>query len=166
MKKALTAAGFVLFSFMLPCKAIASNFSQFYVFGDSLSDTGNVFAATGGLVNPATAIPPSPPYAPGRFSNSDIWVDFVGDEIGLTPTTFIPPQASIPTEGVNFAVGGSSSGLDNALVPESGLPGILAQVNLFTQSLQANNQQADPNALYTVWGGANDYLFGGVTDPN
>ncbi len=166
MKKALTAAGFVLFSFMLPCKAIASSFSQFYVFGDSLSDTGNLFNATGGLVNPETAIPPSPPYAPGRFSNGDIWVDFVADEIGLTPTTFIPPQASIPTQGVNFAVSGSSSGLDNALVPDSGLPGVLGQVGLFTQNLQANNQQADPNALYTVWGGANDYLFGGVTDPN
>jgi len=24
---------------------------------------------------------------------------------------------------------------------------------------------ADPNALYTVWAGANDYLFGGATDP-
>lgn len=72
MKKALTTAGFVLFSFMLPCKAMASNFSQFYVFGDSLSDTGNVFNASGGL------IPPDPPYSQGRFSNGDIWVDFVG----------------------------------------------------------------------------------------
>ncbi len=166
MKKALTTVGFVLFSFMLPCKAMASNFSQFYVFGDSLSDTGNLFNATGGLVNPETAIPPNPPYAPGRFSNGDIWVDFVGDEIGLTPTTFIPPQTNIPTDGVNFAIGGSSSGLNNALVPNPNLPGVLGQVGLFTQNLQANNQQADPNALYTVWGGANDYLFGNVTDPN
>jgi len=163
MKKALTTAGFVIFSFMLPCKAIASNFSQFYVFGDSLSDTGNIFNFTGGSVNPETAIPPSPPYSPGRFSNGDIWVDFVGDEIDLTPTTFLPTPANIPTEGVNFAVGGSSSGVDNALVPNPNLPGILGQVNLF---LQQNNQQADPNALYTVWGGASDYLFGNVTDPN
>lgn len=160
MKKALTTAGFVLFSFMLPCKAIASNFSQFYVFGDSLSDTGNLFNATGGLV------PPSPPYARGRFSNDDIWVDFVGDEMELTPTTFIPPQTNIPTDGVNFAIGGSSSGEGNTFPEAAGLPGVLEQVGLFTQNLQANNQQADPNALYTVWGGANDYLFGGVTDPN
>lgn len=166
MKKALTAAGFVLFSFMLSPKAIASNFSQFYVFGDSLSDTGNVFAASGGLVNPENAIPPTPAYAPGRFSNGDIWVDFVGDEIGLTPTTFISPQGNIPTGGINFAVGGSSSGLENALVPDSGLPGVLGQVGLFTQTLQANNQKVDPNALYALWGGANDYVFGGVTDTN
>ncbi|MGB3642769.1 MAG: SGNH/GDSL hydrolase family protein [Rivularia sp. (in: cyanobacteria)] len=163
MKKALTAAGFLLFSFMLPCKAMASNFSQFYVFGDSLSDTGNVFTATS-LLDPENVIPPSPPYAPGRFSNGDVWVDFVGDEIGLTPTLFIDNPTS--TESTNFAIGGSSSGLDNALVPDSGLPGVLGQVGLFTQNLQANNQAADPNALYTVWGGANDYVFGGVTDPN
>ncbi|NJM21887.1 MAG: SGNH/GDSL hydrolase family protein [Richelia sp. RM2_1_2] len=169
MKKAFAAAGCVLFSFMLSPKAIAGNFSQFsqfYVFGDSLSDTGNVFAATEGLTNPETAIPPNPPYAPGRFSNGDIWVDFVGKEIGLTPTTFIPPQVNIPTEGINFAIGGSSSGLNNALVPDAPLPGVLGQVGLFTQNLIANNQKADPNALYTVWGGANDYIFGNVTDPN
>ncbi|MEO1430180.1 MAG: SGNH/GDSL hydrolase family protein [Cyanobacteria bacterium J06632_19] len=166
MKKALTTAGFVLFSLMLPCKAMASNFSQFYVFGDSLSDTGNIFTATGGLENPETAIPPSPPYSQGRFSDGDIWVDFVGDEIGLTPTTFIPPQTNISTDGVNFSIGGSSSGLDNALAPGLSLPGVLGQVGLFTQNLQANNQKADPNGLYAVWGGANDYLFGNVTDIN
>lgn len=163
MKKALTTAGFVLLSFMLPGKAMASNFSQFYVFGDSLSDTGNVFNASGGQINPGTAIPPNPPYAPGRFSNGDIWVDFVGDEIGVTPTLFRDNPTS--TESTNFAIGGSSSGFDNALVPNPNLPGILGQVGLFAQNLQANNQQADPNALYTVWGGANDYLFGGVTNP-
>ena len=167
MKKALTTAGFVLFSFMLPCKAMASNFSQFYVFGDSLSDTGNIFTATGGLENPESAFPPNPPYSEGRFSNGPIWVNFVGDEIGLTPTQFIPTPANIPTEGINFAIGGSSSGLNNAFFPDlPSLPGVLGQVGLFTQTLQANNQKANPNALYTVWGGANDYVFGGVTDPN
>ncbi len=165
MKKAFATAGFVLFSLMLSPKAMASNFSQFYIFGDSLSDTGNVFNASGGLENPQSAFPPSPPYAPGRFSNGDIWVDFVGDEIGLNPTT-IPQQGNIPTQGVNFAIGGSSSGLENAFPEGAGLPGILGQVGLFTQTLQATNQQADPNALYAVWGGGNDYIFGGATNPN
>ncbi|WP_414620013.1 SGNH/GDSL hydrolase family protein [Calothrix sp. CCY 0018] len=146
---------------------MASNFSQFYVFGDSLSDTGNIFTATEGLENPETAFPPNPPYSEGRFSNGPIWVNFVGDEIGLTPTQFIPTPANIPTEGINFAIGGSSSGLNNAFFPDLPfLPGVSGQVNLFTRTLEANNQKADPNALYTVWGGANDYLFAGVTDPN
>ncbi|MCJ8280629.1 MAG: SGNH/GDSL hydrolase family protein, partial [Rivularia sp. ALOHA_DT_140] len=159
MKKALTTAGFVLLSFMLSPRAMASNFSQFYVFGDSLSETGNLSNATEGL------IPPCPPYAPGRFSNGDIWVDFVGNEIGLTPTIF--KENPNPTESTSFASGGSfsGSGSENVFPPASnlGLPGVLGQVDLF---LEQNNQQADPNALYTVWGGANDYVFGNVTDPS
>lgn len=61
MKKQLVAAGFILFSLSLPIKASAA-IDQLYVFGDSLSDTGNTYKATQGI------IPPSPPYFQGRFS--------------------------------------------------------------------------------------------------
>jgi outer membrane lipase/esterase len=44
----------------------AQNFDQIYVFGDSLSDDGNLFKADGGVY------PASPPYFNGRFSNSPI----------------------------------------------------------------------------------------------
>ena len=40
-----------------------------YVFGDSLSDNGNLFDMTGGLA------PPSPPYFDGRFPNGPVWVE-------------------------------------------------------------------------------------------
>ena len=83
----------------------------------------------------------------------------------LTPTLVTNLSSTTPpTQGINYAFGGSNSGLDNAFTP--GLPGVLAQVGSFTQGLQANKQTADPNALYTIWGGANDYLFGNITDPN
>lgn len=166
MKKQLVAAGFVLFSFMLPPKATAANFSGLYVFGDSLSDTGNTFNITGGSVSPKTAFPPDPPFSKGRFSNGDNWVDYLGKDLGLTPTlvSSLPQNfTTIPTtQGINFAFGGSNSGLDNAFIP--GAPGVLAQVGFFTQSLQANQQKADPNALYAVWGGGNDYLFGNLNN--
>jgi phospholipase/lecithinase/hemolysin len=154
MKKQLLVAGFVFFSFMSPLKASAANFSQLYVFSDSLSDTGNVFNATGGT------FPPSPPYFNGRFSNGPLWVEYFGNQLGLQPTlvTNLNPT-TIPTQGINFAFGGAASGLGNAVVPDPLLPGVLGQVNLFAQSLLANNQTADPNALYVVWGGANDFLF-------
>ena len=48
--------------------AQASAYSSLVVFGDSLSDTGNVYAATGGVI-------PGAPYASGRFSNGPIWLD-------------------------------------------------------------------------------------------
>ena len=40
-----------------------------YVFGDSLSEAGNFYVATGG------ALPPSPLYFDGRFSNGKAWVE-------------------------------------------------------------------------------------------
>ncbi|WP_392481158.1 SGNH/GDSL hydrolase family protein [Nostoc sp. C110] len=164
MKKQAVAAGFVLLSFMLPVKASAASFSKFYVFGDSLSDTGNVFAATGGLVAPTTAIPQDPPYFKGRFSNDQVWVDYLGDQLGLTPSPYITLNPSIPNQGINFAVGGASSGQGNAVVPNAPLPGVLEQVGLLTQPILQANQKLDPNALYAVWGGANDYVFGQATN--
>ncbi|MDZ8241174.1 MAG: SGNH/GDSL hydrolase family protein [Nostoc sp. ChiQUE01a] len=159
MKKQAVAAGFVLFSFMLTPKASAASFDQLYVFGDSLSDTGNIYKATG------KTFPLSPPNFEGRFSNGPVWVDYLGDQLGLKPTlvsdidfTTIPPTP-FPTQGINFAFGGSSSGLGNAFVPDPNLPGVLKQVLGFAATLQANNQTADPDALYTLWAGANDLFF-------
>ncbi len=118
----------------------AQNFEQIYVFGDSLSDSGNVFNATAGFY------PQSPPYFEGRLSNGPVWVEYLASKLEANST--------------NFAYGGSSTGIGNAVIPSSPLPGLLTQVNSFTQA----NPQADPNALYTVWAGVNDYLFGGATD--
>ncbi|MBN3897591.1 MAG: SGNH/GDSL hydrolase family protein [Nostoc sp. NOS(2021)] len=160
MKKQAIAAGFVLFSFMLPTKASAASFDQLYVFGDSLSDTGNIYNASGGTY------PLSPPYFQGRFSDGPIWVDYLGNQLGLKSTLFTTiPSTPIPTQGINFAFGGASSGLDNAILPNANLPGVLQQVLDFAGTLQANHQTADPNALYTLWGGADDLLFVNPKDP-
>ncbi|MBF1991380.1 SGNH/GDSL hydrolase family protein [Fischerella thermalis] len=159
MKKELLAAGILLLSFMSPLKSLATtHVSKIYVFGDSLSDPGNLYNAT------QSQVPPSPPYSDGRFSNGEVWVEYLGEKLGLSPTLVTELQNNTPTEGINYAFGGSSSGLGNTLVPESLLPGVLGQVGLFTRSLRESNQSADPNALYIVWGGGNDYVFGNVTD--
>ncbi|MBD2567766.1 SGNH/GDSL hydrolase family protein [Anabaena lutea] len=171
MKKQVIAAGFILFSFMLPLKASAANFSNFYVFGDSLSDTGNAFNFTQSLGNQVPVLPPNPPYFDGRFSNNKIWVDYLGDSLNLTPTPFTtlgspPLNTTILNQSINFAVGGASSGLGNAVFPNVPLPGVLEQVALFTQPFLTTNQKLDPNALYAVWGGGNDYVFGAAPNTN
>jgi phospholipase/lecithinase/hemolysin len=153
MKKQAIAAGFILFYFMLPTKASAASFDQLYVFGDSLSDTGNIYNAT------EQTFPQSPPYFEGRFSDGPLWVDYLGNQLGLKPTLLTTIPSTPPTQGINFAFGGASSGLDNAVVPNPNLPGVLKQVLGFAGTLQANNQTADPDALYTLWGGANDFFF-------
>lgn len=163
MKKQI-ATGFFLFSFMLPLKAVASQkIEQIFTFGDSLSDVGNVFNATSQTNN---LIPP-PPYFQGRFSNGPVWVEYLAKNLKLNPApyTTLPPTAFSSPNGINYAFGGSSSGLNNATFPTVPFPGTLAQVNLFTGGLAANQQKANPKALYIVWTGANDYIFGNVTNP-
>jgi phospholipase/lecithinase/hemolysin len=152
MKKQFAAAGFVLFSFMLPLKANAAQFAGMYVFGDSLSDTGNVYNVT---KNPQTGVgSPPPPYFEGRFSNGSIWVDYLAEQLKINKLTLVT-DPKFPNGGVNFAFGGALSGSGNAIIPNPPkLPGVLEQVQGF-----AANQKADPNALYTLWGGGNDFLF-------
>jgi phospholipase/lecithinase/hemolysin len=121
-------------------------FSDLYVFGDSLSDRRNTFDATLGL------IPPEPFYNDGRFSNGPIWVEQLA------------PQFGIPfNRRTNFAFGGATTGLTNVTVPV--LPGVQAQVAGYVGSLGLTNTAADPNALYILWAGANDYLAGRQRDP-
>jgi phospholipase/lecithinase/hemolysin len=115
-----------------------------YVFGDSLSDTGTVFRATGGTY------PPNPPYFQGRYSNGRVWVEYLADRLHLSPN-----QAN------SFAWGGATTG---NVPTQSGQP---ADVNSFVpnvlmqvQSLVQTNTPANPDALYVLWAGANDYLQG------
>ena len=150
MKKQIAATGFTLLSLLLPLRAKAANldFSQMYVFGDSLSDQGNVFNATQGN------FPPSP-YFEGRFSNGFNWIDYLAQDLGLTVNPLIG------TAGTNFAFGGATTDQENTLsltFPQlSGLPALQQQIATFT-SLIPPTQTADPDALYVLWAGANDYL--------
>ncbi|SRR5579883_52140 len=129
---------------MFPLKTWAKNYDEIYIFGDSLSDTGNVFNATQG------AIPPDP-YYQGRFSNGPVWVEYLANDLGLTPN-----------QTTNFAFGGATTGFDN--IGLATLPGLQQEINSFTTS----HKSADPNALYILWAGTNDYLdyfFGGIPNP-
>jgi phospholipase/lecithinase/hemolysin len=122
-----------------------------YVFGDSLSDTGNVFNASQAT---GTVFPPI--YFNGRFSNGPNWVDYLAEDLNLSPTPVTALGLGIPSsQGINFAFGGATTGLDNTIDPS--LPGLQQQVGLFTQLVPAN-QAANPDALYVLWAGANDYL--------
>lgn len=67
MKRSVEVAALALAAFVATAApATASPFGAIYAFGDSLSDTGNAYVASG------RTIPQSPPYAPGRFSNGPI----------------------------------------------------------------------------------------------
>lgn len=121
----------------------ASNLDALYAFGDSGTDTGNIFSATGG------AEPASPPYYDGRYSNGGNWLDTLASDLGGLQDT-----ASL-SGGTNYAYGGAVTGPGIS----SAIPTLVQQVSMFTASL--DGQSADPNALYVVWGGGNDVRDGG-----
>jgi phospholipase/lecithinase/hemolysin len=135
----------------------AQKFEEIYVFGDSLSDVGNVFNVA--LAVTEEGFPP-PPYFQGRFSNGPVWVDYLAQDLGLAPTPYIDVAGgAVPTDGINYAFGGATTGSSNSTIAGL-LPGLQQQIDNYT----AANTSADPDALYVVWAGANDYLGDGVTD--
>lgn len=150
----IMAMGLFSFALLVPVKATAATFSNLFVFGDSLSDSGNSFTATEG------AIPPSPPYFNGRFTNGLNWVDYLAQDLDLEVDLFV--EDVDPTAGINYAFGGATTGNANTLAltfPEvTGLPGLQQQIDAFALPLIQANRVADPDALYVLWAGANDYL--------
>jgi phospholipase/lecithinase/hemolysin len=120
-------------------QAESEPFSHIYVFGDSLSDTGNYYRLSGGS--------PPPPYAEGRFCNGPIWVEYLTASLGMD---YQPAD--------NFAVGGATTGTLNSNDGFAGrkYPGLLNQI----ASFEAMTSVPEPErALYVVEAGANDFFI-------
>ncbi len=159
MKKTITATSIFLLSWLLPLKANASSldFSQLIVLGDSLSDTGNAFTATGNLFPPEDF-----GYFNGRFTNGENWIDHLARDLGLvTPTPIVEVllNGAIAEDGLNFAFPGATTEAANTVDP---LFRALQDVSLIQPgqiSLLSNFASlVDSEALYIFWYGANDYL--------
>ncbi|MFO0811407.1 MAG: SGNH/GDSL hydrolase family protein [Gemmataceae bacterium] len=121
--------------------AFAQPITRLVSFGDSLTDTGNVFGATGS---------PGPPYYQGRFSNGPLWVERLAARLGVTA-----PTPSL-TGGTNNAVGGAETGTGNS---PQGSPNIRTQVSTWLAG-----QSPAASDLITVWGGGWDFV-NGQTNP-
>lgn len=140
--------------------AQAGPFSSAVLFGDSLSDTGNVLSLTQAFGAPAF---PSFPGAEGRFSNGPVWVDHLATGLGLQslaqPANLLFNGSSVIPIGVpggsNYAFGGARTGLGGSAGATTGLLGQLINWNggVFSTSL---TRAADPNALYILAAGGND----------
>lgn len=120
--------------------APATSFGEIYSFGDSLSDVGNVYEGT------LNQVPVNSIYSDGRFSNGNIWVQDLAQNLGLPV-----PKASL-SGGTDFAWGGAETGASpvHAANPTD-LP---SQLTAFL----AANPHVSSTALYTVWAGSNDVL--------
>jgi phospholipase/lecithinase/hemolysin len=111
-----------------------------YVFGDSLSDTGNVSLATLGQV------PVAPPYADRSFSNGPVWAQ------DLAQSLHLPALQPSLAGGTDFAYGGAETGQTptHTLNPTD----FASQYGQFLTQVQS----PQPGALYAVWIGSNDVL--------
>lgn len=131
---------------ILPSSASAATFDSVFVFGDSLSDSGNVFLATGGETQtiPFGGLVPSRAYASGRFSNGPVWAEILAANLGFSAS---PSLAG----GTNFAFGGAQTGPLGTVPPTS--PSLLDQLAFFQG---ATGGVVPSEALYVVFGGGND----------
>ena len=159
----LSSTVFLLLVMGLSACVWAADFTHLVSFGDSLSDTGNIFDVTSKTLNalllvilfPELDPPiPPPPYFNGRFSNGPVWLERLTEQLALDPAA--------PSErgGFNYAVGGATTFDDgnffiNLIVPDD----VEDQVDAYL-----NTHAPTGDELIVVEGGANDLLFGGITD--
>jgi outer membrane lipase/esterase len=142
---------------LAPGVASAGPITSLYVFGDSLSDSGNAFVLTGGF--------PPAPYAQ-RASNGPVAVEQLALDLGISLTPAV-------LGGTNYAVVGSTSG--PVLIPGSSPPTFIDNIATITYGQAAlagssllnqvaafvgTGPVADPDgSLFFLWAGANDFFI-------
>ncbi|MFM6834040.1 MAG: S8 family serine peptidase, partial [Dolichospermum sp.] len=136
------------FTFTLPKNTFSDPdavnlYKNLVIFGDSLSDTGNAYQASG------NTFPPPPNYQ-GRLSNGLIWVDYLAQNLQFTDQSI-----------ENFAFLGANTGESNTFGSIT-VPGLLTQIQQFKTLNTATPVGKD--GLYVIWAGANDFL-NLATDP-
>jgi len=135
----------IVMFFCLVISAQAGDFKNVVVFGDSLSDSGNVFGVDGGAYPPA-------PYV-GRFSDGPVWVEYLVKTLG------------IPGSFCNYAHGGAMTGETNIYGDPTGFSTqVLAYTGLLEAAAGFPTAFPQPEeTLFIIWIGANDFLQ--MTDP-
>ncbi len=138
MRKLLSAV--LLYMCILSSQSMPVNqFDSLVMFGDSLTDNGNLYAYMWGF------LPISPPYFEGHFSNGQVWAEYLY-------------QGWYGEQNVggfqDYSVGGAG-----AIISRKGkLP--------FSLSIEINDYWywhtygKPTSSLFTIWIGANDYLNG------
>lgn len=137
----------ILFLICLPTVTTAGPYTDLIVFGDSLSDVGNTNYWTGGIY-------PGSNYYQGRFSNGPTYAERLSTGLGLGALT------RDGAGGDNFAYGGAETngpGGFEGLVINS----LVEQVTAYLNRL--GGAAPNPQTLFVVFIGANDYLRGGQT---
>ena len=133
LRGAALAALTLAASCALATTASAQSYGRLVVIGDSLTDNGNLYLASG------RTQPVSPPYFQGRFSNGPVFTEL----LGFNAANFNGPV----TGSINLAYGGARTD-NNVAFP----PGMRAQLTGYT----ARGGTFGSGDLVSVLGGANN----------
>jgi outer membrane lipase/esterase len=140
---------------LIPLSDSVAGYSSLFVFGDSLSDSGNNAVV---LAPNVTAVPisgnsfiPTFPYASGHYTNDQVWAQIVASSLGLSANPSL-------LGGTDYAFGGASTGpLTQNPFPNGLLnpfpPSLVTQAASF---LSQHGPTIPSDALYVVEGGGNN----------
>ncbi len=160
VRSGMTMLGGILLASVSVFAGPLGTVNEIVAFGDSLSDAGNASILTDGR-EPESRGPgyyyrsvSGIPFPVGEFTNAPasggptgVWLDQLAPKLG------IPMAQPYLAGGTNFAVADAVTG--NAFGNTIG-----TQIGLFSAATAGS---APANALYTIWGGANDIF--GITNP-
>ncbi len=132
--KTLLIASLLFFTSLLS----AASLNSMVVFGDSLSDNGNLYEFM------KHQLPVSPPYFEGRFSNGPVWVE-------LLIRSYYHSDAKAHL--FNYAFGGAG-----VLEDEDSDDGLFTLKREMDSYFLAHQEKADENSMYVIWIGSNNYL--------
>jgi phospholipase/lecithinase/hemolysin len=144
---ALITCAFLLIG--LPAVSSAQgSFNEVFIFGDSLSDAGNIYELTGETSKAPYAVVPTRPYAIGghHFSNGRTWAERLAQSLGDSGGG----RASLqnPGNNGNYAFGGARARSGSG----SSSPDSATQIGIYL----GQHGSASADALYVVQFGGND----------
>lgn len=119
---------------------VFADFDELIVFGDSLSDTGNLASIPGSPIFPPFF------YEQSRVSNGPVAVEGLAEKLGLSAEPSLHLDSILGIVGTNFAVAGATAGGVSPIDLET-------QVNAF---LGHSNNVAPEDAVYVMFIGGND----------
>ena len=155
----------VLLALGLPASLVFGQaYTSILVFGDSLSDTGNVAHLTTAAGSPLP-VPGPPLYTSGRFTDgtdtlpaatkyTGVWIEQLAETFSAKPTV----TASLDG-GTNYAYGYAFTGTGTS--PLDLAPGLTVTVDNIGQQVTdylTAHPAVPANTLVVFWGGANDVI--------
>lgn len=144
LRVSLNAVLMGFFLCLTPLSSMAATpINKFVVFGDSLSDSGNLYEYM------KHQLPLSPPYYQGRFTNGPVWIEHL-------VASYYPKDPSAHV--LNYAFGGSGVAGKEDDEDDFNDGAMLTLDSQVDSYFLAHNDKANDSSLYVVWMGSNNYL--------